>query len=172
MNKAEIRNRIDHLNVWKSGDIRAPHKPLLLLYALGRLQNGQRLIPYAEADRDLKKLLIEFGPVRKSYHPEFPFWHLQSDGLWELDQSHQLEKRKAGPPRQESLRHHHQPRRHLHHPQRQRSGLFRGVPPMPGLPGPQRRRLDRGADRPPDLRGHHPRPLPADYSVCPERGDY
>ncbi len=95
MKKAEIIDRIDNLNVWKRGGIRAPHKPLLLLYALGRLQNSQRLIPYAEIDQDLKKLLREFDPARKSYHPEFPFWHLQSDGLWELDKSHPLEKRKA-----------------------------------------------------------------------------
>jgi predicted restriction endonuclease len=29
MNKAEIIDRIDNLNVWKKGGTRAPHKPLL-----------------------------------------------------------------------------------------------------------------------------------------------
>jgi len=62
MNKSEIRKRIQNLNVWKQGSQRAPHKPLLLLYAMGRgLRNKERMIPYAEIDKDLKKLLIEFG---------------------------------------------------------------------------------------------------------------
>jgi putative restriction endonuclease len=51
----------------------APHKPLLALFAIARLLcGGERLIPYAEVDRELGKLLIEFGPRRQSYHPEYP----------------------------------------------------------------------------------------------------
>nr|WP_309119876.1 hypothetical protein [Paenibacillus sp.] len=34
---------------------------------------------------ELKALLIEFGPVRKSYHPEQPFVRLARDGFWEVD---------------------------------------------------------------------------------------
>ena len=30
-------------------------------------------------DGELRELLIEFGPGRKSYHPEYPFWRLQND---------------------------------------------------------------------------------------------
>jgi putative restriction endonuclease len=29
-------------------------------------------------------LLCEFGPPRRSCHPEYPFWRLQNDGLWEI----------------------------------------------------------------------------------------
>jgi putative restriction endonuclease len=58
---------------------------LLLLYALARCNRGEpRLIPYADVDRDLRSLLVQFGPHRKSQHPEYLFWHLQSDGLWQL----------------------------------------------------------------------------------------
>ena len=75
-----------HLNVWKRGDVRAPHKPLLVLYALGRLQAGSdRLIPYDEIDQPLTRLLDEFGPPRRSAHPELPFYHLQTDGVWEIE---------------------------------------------------------------------------------------
>jgi len=33
---------------------------------------------------DLERLLFEFGPPRKAYHPEYPFWRLQNDGVWEV----------------------------------------------------------------------------------------
>ena len=82
----QILERFRHLNVWKRGDVRAPHKPLLVLYALGRLQAGSdRLIPYSEIDGPLTRLLDEFGPPRRSAHPELPFYHLQTDGVWEIE---------------------------------------------------------------------------------------
>jgi putative restriction endonuclease len=37
------------------------------------------LVSSADVDRDLRKLLIEFGPQRRSYHPEYPFWRLRND---------------------------------------------------------------------------------------------
>ncbi len=94
MDKEDIKSRIASLNVWRRGDERAPHKPLLLLYALGRcLRGDSRLIPYTEVDRDLKKLLAEFGPPRRSHHPEYPFWRLQADGLWEVSGADNLARR-------------------------------------------------------------------------------
>jgi putative restriction endonuclease len=67
----------DELTVCQSGDQRAPHKPPLVLYALGRYQPGQPAeIPFAEVSRDLTELLKEFGPFRKSHHSEYPFWRL------------------------------------------------------------------------------------------------
>lgn len=96
MDRDEIHSRVSGLNVWKRGDQRAPHKPLLLLYALGRCLRGEdRLIPYEDVDKDLRKLLLEFGPPRKSYHPEYPFWRLQSDCLWEIPGAEDLQKRKS-----------------------------------------------------------------------------
>jgi hypothetical protein len=75
----KIPEKFRHLNLWKRGDERAPHKPLLVLLALGRLQAGDdRLLPYDEIDRPLACLLTEFGPPRKSPHPELPFFHLQT----------------------------------------------------------------------------------------------
>lgn len=37
---------------------------------------------YREAEPDLTALLREFGPPRKSDHPEQPFWRLQRDDVW------------------------------------------------------------------------------------------
>lgn len=85
MDEAEIRQRFGRLNVWKQGDQRAPHKPLLLLVALAHAARGEdRLVPFTDVEEPLKSLLVEFGPPRKSYHPHFPFWHLQTDGIWEV----------------------------------------------------------------------------------------
>jgi putative restriction endonuclease len=70
------------INQWRRGGQRAPHKPLLLLYALARFQRGLRgAMTYADVECDLDNLLREFGPPRRS-SPSYPFDHLASDGLW------------------------------------------------------------------------------------------
>ncbi len=72
------------VNTGRSGDIRAPHKPLLLLFALGRIARGKpRLVSFREAERHLKSLLGSFGQPKKP-RPEFPFGRLRNDGLWEI----------------------------------------------------------------------------------------
>lgn len=109
MDAGEIERLFQGINPWKRGDERAPHKPLLLLYALGRASRGEpRWIPYADVDRDLRDLLIEFGPSRRSHHPEYPFWRLQNDALWELQGAEQLESRKGkdDAKKSELLKHH------------------------------------------------------------------
>ncbi|MBK6899876.1 MAG: HNH endonuclease [bacterium] len=83
MKSSDILDRLTSVSVWTSGDRRAPHKPLLLLLALARCSRGEpREIPYREVDQKLGALLREFGPPSKSYHPEYPFWRLQNDGIW------------------------------------------------------------------------------------------
>jgi putative restriction endonuclease len=96
MTSDEIRELFRAITVWRRGDERAPHKPLLALYAIARLlRGGERMIPYTEVDRELGKLLIEFGPRRQSYHPEYPFWRLQNDGLWEVSPTEGLATRRS-----------------------------------------------------------------------------
>jgi len=96
MNASELKQQFRTITVWKRGTQRAPHKPLLLLYALSKALRGEpREIPYVEVDRDLRELLIEFGPERKSYHPEYPFWRLQNDGIWELRNAEYVEARQS-----------------------------------------------------------------------------
>ncbi len=83
MTRDSILALFDKLNVWSRNGERAPHKPLLVLYALGRWSRGETAaIPFREVDADLSLLLKEFGPSRQSYHPEYPFWHLQNDRVW------------------------------------------------------------------------------------------
>jgi putative restriction endonuclease len=74
--------RVTTLRRWTRGGERAPHKPLLLLYALGHFQrHGNEPILFSEAEEQLGRLLREFGPPRKTT-PAYPFHHLASDGLW------------------------------------------------------------------------------------------
>ena len=84
--ESKLVENIMNIRIWQKGDIRAPHKPLLLLYALGRVSRDEpRLVSYPEAREDLRKLLVEFGPSRKVYSPNYPFIRLCNDGdFWEI----------------------------------------------------------------------------------------
>ncbi len=106
MGRVTILQHFDRLNVWSRGGQRAPHKPLLVLYALGHWVRGERGdIPFRDVDRDLTPLLKEFGPPRQSYHPEYPFWRLQNDGVWQVHADGPLKSRKGNidPPKGELL---------------------------------------------------------------------
>ncbi len=60
---------------------KALHKPLLVLYALGQLRRGEDRLSFATSAGYLESLLQDFGQGRG---PEFPFWRLQNDGVWEV----------------------------------------------------------------------------------------
>lgn len=90
-----LQERMAALTVWKRGGQRAPHKPLLLLWALARFAEGHERMPYSEVEPQLHRLLINFGPPRKAHHPNYPFWRLQNDGLWTLDGAEDLPTRKS-----------------------------------------------------------------------------
>lgn len=88
MTRNEVFERLRKIKKWQSGDVRAPHKPLLLLMYLTRLANGIKApLPFSKVEEPLRELLQEFGPPRKSYHPEEPFARLTNDGIWILDKS-------------------------------------------------------------------------------------
>ena len=102
---SELLERIDSLNVYRRGARRAPHKPLLLLIALARLQQGkERLAPCPELCRTLLPLLQTFAPPVKAMHqPELPYWYLRSDGLWEVEGADDLPLQRGGFPLMEPL---------------------------------------------------------------------
>lgn len=80
--------RVAEIRRWTRSGERAPHKPLLLLYVLGRFQrHGNRPVTFSAAETELKKLLKEYGPPRDT-SPGYPFHHLTSDGLWLVDTRH------------------------------------------------------------------------------------
>ena len=73
----DIFKRFDSINIWKQGEQRAPHKPLLILYALSRWQRGLEEVTFLEAEPELTDFLERIGPQRKSDQPEQPFRRLQ-----------------------------------------------------------------------------------------------
>jgi putative restriction endonuclease len=78
--QTELLDKLANLNTWVRAGQRAPHKPLYLLLCVGRLQAGlPRLAHFSEIQEKLKNALQIFGPSRKSYHAEYPFWHLAQD---------------------------------------------------------------------------------------------
>lgn len=75
------------LKIWKHGSQRAPHKPLLLLYALGRWLNGQREFKWLRVKKDVGALIEQFGGNAK-VEVSNPFTRLRKDlngELWEID---------------------------------------------------------------------------------------
>ncbi len=98
MTREEIIKKFQKLNVWKRKEERAPHKPLLVLYAIGKLLRGEsRLISFRNSEDDLKNLLREFGPWKSNHlSPQYPFWRLrkEKDRIWEIPDENKIQERK------------------------------------------------------------------------------
>jgi putative restriction endonuclease len=96
----EWLKRIADIRVNQTGGKRRPHKPLLLLVAIKRLtRDGICEIPYAEVEEPLVDLLDAYAPpVRNSHHPEYPWWHLRTDGLWEVRDAERMKLQANGMP--------------------------------------------------------------------------
>ena len=99
MNREEIVQKFETLKVWQRGDKRAPHKPLLVLYAIGELLRGKgRLLPYTEVDHSFGDILAEFSPRMSNQGTHYPFWRLQTDGIWELTNTDKVRLTASGDP--------------------------------------------------------------------------
>lgn len=89
----QFLERVATIKIDRSHDGRAPHKPLMLLLALGRVALGpeKRLIPYETADELFKELWNEFGRPGARPRVEYPFGRLRNDDrLWEIPEESQL----------------------------------------------------------------------------------
>ncbi|MFE8936544.1 HNH endonuclease [Streptomyces sp. NPDC007872] len=63
----------------------SPHKPLALLWSIGRVAAGaERLAPWDVFEHEVGTLLTEFGGGSQAT-PHYPFSHLRSSGVWELE---------------------------------------------------------------------------------------
>ncbi|NEK57036.1 restriction endonuclease [Geodermatophilus sabuli] len=94
--------RLSSLRQHQQDSRRSPHKPLLVLLALGRLAaTGSSRLPWSEAEETLSNLIEEFGPTSqtgRSQSAAFPFTRLRSDGVWMLDRDVPMDN--VGPLRQ------------------------------------------------------------------------
>lgn len=98
MPRADAWQRVlSDLRTYKRDGRQAVHKPLMLLLLLARAGRGASAdVSYAEIDRDLPKLLREFGPPRGRQQAELPFWHLQREGVWAVRDADRIPLRKGG----------------------------------------------------------------------------
>ena len=97
MDSEAIAHKFEQLKVWKNAGERAPHKPLLVLYSIGKLlRDGSRLLSYSEIDNNLGNLLGEFGPRQSNYGTQYPFWRLQNDGVWEISDADKVRQTASG----------------------------------------------------------------------------
>ena len=97
MDREEIVQSFQSIKVWKRKGVSAPHKPLLILYALGKLlRREDRLIPFSEVDEKLGNLLSEFATKKSRQGTEFPFWRLQNDGVWEIRAERRIRENSNG----------------------------------------------------------------------------
>nr|WP_305819661.1 hypothetical protein [Photobacterium leiognathi] len=102
-----LLEKIQSISQWRRGDERAPHKPLMLLFALSEYKKGhERLFHYAqEVDEPVKALLLQYGPDRSSYKPHYPFWRLANevDSFWEIENGEKCQLSSSGDPRKKDL---------------------------------------------------------------------
>jgi putative restriction endonuclease len=95
----EVLDAFENIRRAQRAGVYAPHKPLLILLALARVQRGEpRLVEFTTIDGRLKQLLAEFGPSSAAKSRHYPFWHLATDGsgaLWDLSGPREILKRPA-----------------------------------------------------------------------------
>jgi len=88
---SQVLDAFRRIRSWAHGDRRAPHKPLLLLIALARLQRGEeQWLRFAEIEEPFRELLEQFGPGGGAGRLVFPFWRLRNDGVWSIPEEPQL----------------------------------------------------------------------------------
>lgn len=109
---AEVLQAFDNIRRAQRAGVYAPHKPLLILLALARVQRDEpRLVEFSSVDALLQSLLTEFGPSGAAKSRHYPFWHLATDGqgaLWDLSGPREILKRPPGAtPNLGELRAHH-----------------------------------------------------------------
>ena len=105
INSTDLLERVASLRTHRKGNRRAPHKPLLLLYALGQLQLGIHELAFEDVEAVLEPMLSAYAPTVKGRHqPELPYWHLASDGLWQVHDAENFDRQANGFPRMSSLR--------------------------------------------------------------------
>lgn len=96
----EVLNAFDNIRRAQHAGVYAPHKPLLILLALARVQRGEpRMVQFSAVDAPLRALLAEFGPTSAAKSRHYPFWHLATDGrgaLWDLSGPREILARAAG----------------------------------------------------------------------------
>jgi putative restriction endonuclease len=85
----EVRERFRNLHQHQQDGTRSPHKPLLALYAVARVINGESSeTPFSVAEAVLAPLIAEHTTSSRTSAAQsvaYPFTRLRFDGIWQLD---------------------------------------------------------------------------------------
>jgi putative restriction endonuclease len=85
----EVLSRLGTFRQYQQDGKRAPHKPLLVMLALARLQDtGTSALPWSIAERKLAALIADFGPPSRTGRAQsaaYPFTRLRRDDIWLID---------------------------------------------------------------------------------------
>ena len=101
----EILTKFRNLRVWTRHGTRAPYKPMLAIWAIGRCLNGQpRFTSFDAAHLELTRLIRLFGPHRRRVPTAYPFWRMQHDGVWEINRPSEVRLDSSGNALVSSLR--------------------------------------------------------------------
>lgn len=93
----DVLKAFERIRVFQRGEQRAVHKPLLILLALARAaQRAPRMMAFEDIEGRFKDLLTEFGPSSAPSSRHYPFWHLATDGVWQLKGPADFLNRPAG----------------------------------------------------------------------------
>ena len=87
MAPSDVVTKLTSLRQYQADGKRAPHKPLLVLLALGQLQStGSSAMPWSMVEERLGAMLAEFGtPSRQgATSAAQPFTRLRADHIWQL----------------------------------------------------------------------------------------
>ena len=97
MNDSEIIHSFLEIRQYSGKNGRAPHKPLLMVVALTNiLHEGNRWLSFKKSSPILTELLEIYGKPAKKQHPEYPFWRLQNDKIWECSNKEKIVVNKSG----------------------------------------------------------------------------
>lgn len=95
MDSREFLTHVNNIRPWVKGTQRAPHKMLMLLLMLGRLKQGNPgSMPYREMSPLFDELLRKFANKYKKDGAQYPFYALQTEGIWKLSEAVPIQKNK------------------------------------------------------------------------------
>ena len=107
VSEAVVFKQFENIRIGHYKQKRAPHKPLLLLWAIARCLRGEsRLVSFNLVNKDLSNLIYLFGPHGLKQNTHLPFWYLQNDDIWELDRPELVHKNERNRPRKTDLINH------------------------------------------------------------------
>lgn len=100
----DLIEQLTHLRTGGSKDKPKLHKPLLVLVLLARyIRSGETSASYSDIAPDLTSLIRKYSPSESGPRAVYPFWRLQHDGIWLIDNAAEVQLHSSGDPPPKAL---------------------------------------------------------------------